>query len=285
MPAQSDYSGVTGWRSAIRSRSIPAWLRRALLRLLTRAPRRDVPLEVLVAPVPVPAGSAETGEVVPFPPATPTSLPPGPSSTAPKKPTVAEFPGLTTYPAARKYVDLAVREGTARGVPPAIVLATMAAESAFNERAYRAEPHINDASRGLMQLLFRTAQGLGYKGTPDGLYAPAVSTALGTQYLADGLELKKGDVWAAVSRYNNGHGRRATKPTPTCLWRRADKTCGESFTAQPGEFLNQPYVDRVQGFARTFGYVDGMPIAEASLGGGPVVVLLLLGALARRWLT
>lgn len=285
MPAQSDYSGVTGWRSAIRSRSIPAWLRRVLLRLLTRSPRRDVPLEVLVPPAPAPAGgSAPSGAVSPPRPPT-ASVPTSPLPVPAKPPTVAELPGLTTYPAARKYVDLVIREATARGVPPAIVLATMAAESAFNERAYRAEPHINDASRGLMQLLYRTAQGLGYNGTPDGLYVPAVNIALGTQYLADGLELKKGDVWAAVSRYNNGNGRRVTKPTTTCLWRRADKTCGETFTAQPGQFLNQPYVDRVQGFARTFGYVDGMPIAEASLGGGPVVVLLLLGALARRWLT
>lgn len=277
MPTRSDYSGVMGWRSAIRSRSIPAFLRRWLLRLLAPATRRDVPLEVLVPPAPGSPGDSE-----PIGAASPPT--PAPSPTA-KPPTVAEFPGLTTYPAARKYVDLAIREGTARGVPPAIVLATMAAESAFKERAYRAEPHINDASRGLMQILFRTAQGLGYRGTPDGLYDPAVNIALGTQYLADGLEIKNGDVWAAVSRYNNGNGRRATKPTAVCMWRRADKSCGEYFNAQPGQFLNQPYVDRVQGFARTFGYVDGMPIAEASVAGGPVVVLLLLGALARRWLT
>jgi len=195
--------------------------------------------------------------------------------------------GLTIYPAAAKFVDMAAREASARGVPLPIVLGTIAVESRFKERAYRAEPHIGDASRGLMQLLYRTAQGLGYTGPPEGLYDPAVNIALGTQYLADGIARYPNDVWAAVSRYNNGHGRRATKVTTTCRWRKPDGTCGESFTAQPGEFLNQPYVDDVRAAAELFGLGDGDPLA-AGLASGPlgaVILLGILGALARRQFT
>lgn len=257
-------------------------LRRWLLRRLTPAATREVlpPAsgpDVLELPTRPPTGAAGSGPIAEV-------ESPAPSTTRPEVPTV-ETPGLDVYPAAAPFVAIAAREAAARGVPLPIVLGVIATESNFNPRAYRAEPAIGDASRGLMQLLYRTARSLGFRGTTDELYDPAANIALGTQYLADGLEVHRGDIWAAVSRYNNGSGKRATKVTTVCEWRRADGSCGSSFTAQPGQFFNQRYVDKVERAARVFGYDDSAPIARAGIAGGPVAVILLLGllgALVRR---
>lgn len=154
--------------------------------------------------------------------------------------------------------DTAVQAAVSRvrsAVTPSLVKAVIAVESGFNPKAYRAEPHIGDASRGLMQLLFRTATGLqGWQGAPQDLYDPALNVRLGTQYLTDRIRAHGGDVLAGVSAYNNGHGRRAVTPTTTCLARDASGKCQRSFTAQPGQFLNQPYVDKVVSALR---YFDG----------------------------
>jgi soluble lytic murein transglycosylase-like protein len=66
---------------------------------------------------------------------------------------------------------------------PALVMGVMQAESSFNPRAYRAEPQINDASYGLMQVLYSTAKDRGFSGAPEGLYDPATNIALGMAQL------------------------------------------------------------------------------------------------------
>lgn len=120
-----------------------------------------------------------------------------------------------------------------------------------------------------MQILYRTAQGVGYQGTPAGLFDPEANLDAGAAYLRGLLDRHADDVWAAVSAYNNGHGRRATKVTTVCLARsQTTGECVQSFTAQAGEFLNQPYVDKVRRALDGFG---GMP--------GGVWPVLALGAL------
>lgn len=153
-----------------------------------------------------------------------------------------------------------------------VVKAVIEAESGWNPRAYRAEPKINDASRGLMQLLLGTARGLGFDGSSEDLYDPAENIRLGVLYLSRLVTQHSGDVAAALSAYNNGHGRRATKPTTTCLARDTRGVCIRSFTAAPGEFLNQPYVDKVLGIVPKYG--GGAPPA----GGGLGVLVVLAGA-------
>jgi soluble lytic murein transglycosylase-like protein len=92
-------------------------------------------------------------------------------------------------------------------VPVPWIQTVIEAESSFNPRAFRAEPQINDASYGLMQLLTSTARGdLGYTGSNDGLFDPETNINLGTRYLAQ-LRARWGDDLRAVySAYNSGNG-------------------------------------------------------------------------------
>jgi hypothetical protein len=97
------------------------------------------------------------------------------------------------------------------GLDPLILKATVAKESGFNPAALRPEPSIGDASRGLAQVLFKTAVWLGYRGDPEGLFDPATSLDYGAKYLAyqagryAGSPTFDGDLYAA---YNAGSVRR-----------------------------------------------------------------------------
>lgn len=122
---------------------------------------------------------------------------------------------------------------TRHGVDPALIKAVIRAESNFNPNAYRREPFVQhlggpDASYGLMQTLYTTAQELGYTGTPEGLFHPGVSIEYGTRYLKKQLIRYGGDTEKAISAYNAGSARR---------------TSG-------GKWSNQAYVDRVVRFFR-----------------------------------
>jgi len=89
-------------------------------------------------------------------------------------------------------------------VPESWIRAVIETESSFDPKAYRAEPRIGDASYGLMQLLYKTAQGLGYTGPREGLFDPLTNIDLGTRLLSQ-LRAKYGDDFKAVySAYNSG---------------------------------------------------------------------------------
>lgn len=123
------------------------------------------------------------------------------------------------------------------GVPANLIRAVIAIESQYHPHATRDEPQIQDASRGLMQVLYRTAQSLGYLGAPDGLYDPATNVDLGTHLLADNLARAGGDVAIALSAYNAGW----SPNRPNDAKRNAD-----------GSLVNQAYVDRVQRYLEYF---------------------------------
>lgn len=90
-------------------------------------------------------------------------------------------------------------------VPEAWIQAVIQTESSGNPNAYRAEPRINDASYGLMQLLFGTAKKLGYTGEPNGLFDPDTNIRLGAKLLAD-LRSRYGENAERVySAYNSGN--------------------------------------------------------------------------------
>ena len=67
------------------------------------------------------------------------------------------------------------KAATSFNIPVALLKAIAAKESSFNPKAYKSEPKIKDASRGLMQVLYRTATGLGFKGKADDLFDPKTS--------------------------------------------------------------------------------------------------------------
>lgn len=112
------------------------------------------------------------------------------------------------------------------GISVELVKAVIAAESGGNPKAYRNEPKIGDASRGLMQVLYRTAQQMGYTGAPEGLFDPSTSVEFGARYLRYQLLRYAGDTASAVAAYNAG-----------AAYRKSD-----------GTFVNQAYVDRVMRF-------------------------------------
>ena len=89
------------------------------------------------------------------------------------------------------------------GLERSLVYAVVSQESRFNPDAVRPEPAINDASYGLTQILYRTAQGLGYTGTPAGLYDPDTNAQYGLRYLADQVN-RFDDYELALSAYNGG---------------------------------------------------------------------------------
>jgi soluble lytic murein transglycosylase-like protein len=169
-------------------------------------------------------------------------------------------------------------------VPVALIKAIIGQESQFNPKAYRAEPQINDASRGLMQLLAGTAKALGYSGAADGLYDPTTNIGLGTKYLADLLNNAASNGWgieSAVSAYNAGgsadragDGKRSTS--------RKDGTTDGSVLAP---FVNQAYVNAVMKNYQYFqgkGTVTpvGLPVVQVTASPNVSPLPLILAGLA-----
>lgn len=154
----------------------------------------------------------------------------------------------------RQYEALARSMSLRHGVAPELILAVMQAESVFDPRAYRAEPQIGDASRGLMQLLLRTARGLGFTGPADQLYDAAVNADLGTKLLAQNLRARGFDMAKAVSQYNGGY--------------RPALGFGEE-RSSTGMFGNQAYVDKVLGLFQEYNAAMRAGGSPPTSGGGP----------------
>jgi hypothetical protein len=186
------------------------------------------------------------------------------------------------------------------GVPASLVKALIAHESQFQPQAARFEgfdPSTtadDDSSRGLMQLLYKTARDeLGYKGSPDGLFDPAVNIPLGIRYLALQRQRANGGWEEALSAYNGGYrptlgfGRRATEVLRVCLRRDAQGNCLQRRNVPVGEFSNQPYVDAVMRYWAHFKESDPAPapapppaaIPQAD-GAGCGIVLFVLASSA-----
>lgn len=169
-------------------------------------------------------------------------------------------------------------------VPMYIVKAVIAAESEFAERAFRSEPKINDASRGLMQVLLSTARSLGYTGNPDGLFAPGTNIFYGTKLLSQNFT-RAGNWPDAVSAYNGGFRPELGFGSPM---RRSGVRCMDH-TVPVGDYCNQKYVDKVLKYAAYFASKEGIAVSALPFrvpatplalqaGIGTVLGLGLLGA-------
>lgn len=159
-----------------------------------------------------------------------------------------------------RYDHLARAASALHIVPQPLIKAVIGAESAYDPRAYRAEPQINDASRGLMQLLERTARSLGHVGGVDSLFDPLNSINLGSKLLAENYKHARagkpgaapGDLWeVAISAYNAGWSRER----PNDAKRNAS-----------GAFVNQSYVDKVLRLTKYYGGVQGLRVPRGELG-------------------
>src|SRR3972149_6856869 len=136
-----------------------------------------------------------------------------------------------------KYNNLIDRAATAFEVPAVLIKAVIAKESSFNEKAYRFESKLNDASHGLMQVLYHTAIALGFEGKPDDLYKPDVNIYYGTMLLSINLKCSRGKIDTAISAYNAG-------------W--SSKRPFDAKRKKDGNFFNQDYVDKVLEFHKYF---------------------------------
>lgn len=156
----------------------------------------------------------------------------------------------------------------------AAVKALIAKESAFKPDSLRGEPQVGDASVGLMQVLYSTAQRLGYPGQVGdkaqltGLFDPGTNIYLGTKLFWTLYHQTGGDLQAAWSAYNGGYrpelgfGARRTADTPVvCLvWkptaprqgRTVARDCQVVGSTTPGEFSNQSYVTAVSNYYTYF---------------------------------
>lgn len=191
---------------------------------------------------------------------------------------------IPSRPVWEPYLPLAQQVSFARGVPAELVLAVMFIESNFNPTAYRAEPQINDASRGLMQLLLSTARGLGFSGPADQLFVPATNADLGAKLLAQNLRARGGDVGAALSQYNGGY-RPALGFGAKVGGRYQNQSYVDKGLAAVADFAAQlgaggtPYDDFSDDGSGSGGPGPG-PAGPSSLGTPALLVLAVVGAFA-----
>lgn len=91
-------------------------------------------------------------------------------------------------------------------IDPNIIFATIMIESGGNTYAVRSEPSIGDASYGLGQILYGTARGIGYEGTPEGLFNPETNIDLIGKYHRRNLDVYGGNLTPQqlTTAYNAG---------------------------------------------------------------------------------
>lgn len=132
------------------------------------------------------------------------------------------YAGASNIPAyAQPYIAIIQSELQRQGAPfqLAEILAIIEIESAFKPAAYRDEPQISDASRGLMQILLSSARDRGFSGAADDLFDPATNIRFGIAQLKwtnDYLQTRRGGVTreVVIGAYNAGVGNALNGYTP-----------------------------------------------------------------------
>lgn len=110
---------------------------------------------------------------------------------------------------ANKKIDaLIVKHARANGVPVKLARAVVKIESNGRVNARGAAGEI-----GLMQLMPRTARGIGYKGKLKNLYNPDTNLAYGMKYLGEAYRRGGKTPCGAVLKYNAGHYAKKWNPT------------------------------------------------------------------------
>lgn len=144
-----------------------------------------------------------------------------------------------------QYASIVSSASARYGVPASWINAVIMTESSGQQYAYRDEPQIHDGSYGLMQLLERTARGLGFNGDTDELFDPVVNIDLGTRLLSD-LRSRYVTFERVYSAYNSGSPDRYQTSTQVAA-----------------------NVQRATSWLEKFG-------GTVAIGGGAVLILLLV---------
>lgn len=144
------------------------------------------------------------------------------------------------FPNENKFNHEILKVSQETGVPYSVIKGFIALESGFNDKSYRYESHLNDSSYGLMQILYKTATGLGYKGSPEGLYDPYTNIKYGSLFLKN-LFNKYKNIYDVIASYNMGFPRKANQTTDIIR-----KIYGDP--KPDWTYANQPYVDRVASY-------------------------------------
>lgn len=121
--------------------------------------------------------------------------------------TIAVLATAFTISAANANVKEMVRkEARAQGVPEHLALSIARVESNFRCNAVG-----RAGERGVMQIKPRTAKGVGYKGSPQGLNNCAVGIRYGMKYLKLAHRKAKGNLHLAATYYNRGLGTKSKR--------------------------------------------------------------------------
>jgi soluble lytic murein transglycosylase-like protein len=97
-------------------------------------------------------------------------------------------------------IVLIENKAIAHSVPLELAHAVVRVESNYDHRLTG-----RGGALGLMQIKYLTARGMGFKGSAQDLYDPAVNLEWGMRYLAGARKLAKGDICGTVMRYQGGH--------------------------------------------------------------------------------
>lgn len=107
------------------------------------------------------------------------------------------------------YDNLIAKHARENGVPVKLAHAIIEVESRYKPKARGASGEI-----GLMQILPRTARGIGYKGSMSALYNPDTNLQWGMKYLGEAHRRGGKTICGTVLKYNAGHyAKRMNKRT------------------------------------------------------------------------
>ncbi len=109
----------------------------------------------------------------------------------------------------KKFLPLLARVGANHGLPPEFLVAIAHHESRFDPNAVATDPRdlARGGSRGLCQMSWKTAVGLGFKGMPEGLFYPDINAELSAQLAlehAKRFKLALTDVASLAQCHNAG---------------------------------------------------------------------------------
>ena len=105
------------------------------------------------------------------------------------------------------YRALVAKHARANGVPVKLAMAVVQVESNFRSGARGAAGEI-----GLMQIMPRTARGIGYKGSMKKLYNPDTNIRYGMKYLGEAYRRGGKTTCGAILKYNAGHYAKKRNP-------------------------------------------------------------------------